>query len=112
MIASPAGRTAHAVRPVHLPRRVPITQLIGYAAGALTVASYVPQTVRVWRTHQVRDLSYGMFALLILACALWVLFGVLLASWPIIIPNTLALLLNVAIFTAKVRFRRDPAVPR
>lgn len=83
-----------------------ITTLIGYAAGALTVASYVPQAIRVWRTRQVHDLSYGMFALLILACALWVLFGILLGSWPIIIPNSLAGLLNVAIFVAKVRFRR------
>lgn len=88
-------------------RRVTFTPLIGYAAGALTVASYAPQAVRVWRTRQVNDLSYGMFALLILACSLWVLFGILLTSWPIIITNTLAGLLNVAIFVAKIRFHRE-----
>ena len=84
-----------------------ITPLIGYAAGALTVASYVPQAIRVWRTRKVNDLSYGMFALLVVSCALWTAFGILLRSWPIIITNTLAGLLNVAIFTAKIRFHQD-----
>ena len=36
---------------------------LGYAAGFLTVASFVPQVVRTWRTKQTEALSVGTFAL-------------------------------------------------
>ena len=39
-------------------------EYLGYAAGVLTVVSFLPQVVRAWRTRKVEDLSFGMFALL------------------------------------------------
>ncbi len=77
---------------------------VGYAAGALSVSSYVPQTIRAWRTRKTDDLSYGMFALLMLASALWIAFGVLVDQWPVILPNAGCLIFAFAIFCAKLRY--------
>ena len=38
---------------------------LGYVAGMVTVASFLPQVVRAWRTRQTRDLSLASLALLI-----------------------------------------------
>lgn len=78
---------------------------IGYVAGILTVLSYVPQVVRVWKTRETKDLSYGMFALLVTASVLWITYGVMSTQWPVIATNVGCGVLNVAILAAKVKFR-------
>lgn len=81
------------------------TPYVGYTAGFLTVISYFPQVLRVWRTRQTRDLSYGMFALLVTASVLWVVYGVLSIQWPVIIPNVCVLILSLSILIGKIRYR-------
>lgn len=79
--------------------------LLGYVAGAITVASFLPQVVRAWRTKRTRDLSLGTFALLITAGTLWMVYGVLTRDWPVVATNGGMVLLNLALATAKVRYR-------
>ena len=78
---------------------------IGYVAGALTVLSFLPQVLRAWRTKQTKDLSLGMFVILITAGLLWLAYGVITSDWPVIATNGGMVLLNVAILVAKLRFR-------
>ena len=95
---------AHIARGSHRAREEdPISAAcVGYAAGALTVASYVPQAVRVWRTKETKDLSYGMFDLLVTASALWITYGAISSQSPLIATNVACGLLNVAILVAKL----------
>lgn len=76
---------------------------VGYAAGALTVISFLPQVVRAWRTRETHDLSLCTFAMLMLAGALWLTYGVLRTDWPVIATNSGLVLLNGALLLAKVR---------
>ena len=78
---------------------------LGYAAGVLTVGSFLPQVVRAWRTKQTRDLSLAMFALLITSGSLWVVYGILNSDWPVIATNGGLVALNGALAAAKVRYR-------
>lgn len=78
---------------------------LGYGAGVITVISFVPQVVRAWRTKQTRDLSLGSFALLITAGSLWVIYGASSRDWPVVATNSGMVVLNVALATAKVRYR-------
>lgn len=79
-------------------------EYFGYFAGCLTVASFLPQVIRTWKTKQVRDLHLGMFTLLVTASALWVIYGVIIGSWPVILTNVGMVVLNGSIAIAKVRF--------
>jgi MtN3 and saliva related transmembrane protein len=79
-------------------------QYLGYFAGSLTVVSFLPQVIRTWRTRQTRDLSLGMFALLVTASSLWILYGFMIGSWPVIATNIGMVALNGALVTAKVRY--------
>ncbi len=77
---------------------------LGYFAGFLTVASFVPQVIRTWRTRHARDLSLGMFTLLVTASSLWIVYGAIIGSWPVILTNAGMVALNGALAVAKLRF--------
>jgi MtN3 and saliva related transmembrane protein len=73
---------------------VETTDLLGYVAGALTTFAIVPQIRKVWRTGAAADISVSTIAVLIVGVCLWTAYGVINRSWPIIITNGLAVLLD------------------
>lgn len=81
-----------------------LTPYVGYAAGALTVLSLIPQVLRAWRTKQTKDLSVRTFLLLITAGVLWLTYGFLASDTPVIATNAGMVVLNGAILGAKLRY--------
>ena len=81
-----------------------VIHYLGYLAGTLTVFAFLPQVIRTWQSRQTRDLSLGMFAFLITASSLWIVYGVVIGDWPVIITNIGMVTLNLAIAAAKVRY--------
>jgi MtN3 and saliva related transmembrane protein len=77
---------------------------LGYLAGTLTVVSFLPQVFRTWRSRKTGDLSLGMFSLLVTASTLWIIYGIIINDWPVIITNVGMVLLNGSIGVAKVRY--------
>jgi MtN3 and saliva related transmembrane protein len=84
---------------------MPTALHLGYLAGALTVASFLPQLVRTWRTRQTKDLSVGMFGLLVVSAGCWTAYGVLTRDTPVIATNLSVVLLNAALVGAKLRYK-------
>lgn len=84
--------------------------LLGVAAGTLTTIAFVPQVLKTWRTRSGEDISTGMFLLFSSGVLLWLLYGVALDAMPIIIANSITLILALAIILLKMRYRtRDEA---
>ena len=79
--------------------------LIGYTAAALTTCSFVPQAWHTFRTRDVSGISLGMYSVFTIGVALWLLYGVLLGAWPIVIANAITVMLAGTILGMKVRFR-------
>ena len=79
---------------------------IGIVAGTLTTIAFVPQVLRVWRTRTARDLSLATFAIFTTGVGLWLVYGVMIASLPVILANAVTLLLAGAILVMKVAFDR------
>ncbi len=77
---------------------------IGGFAATLTTCSFIPQVWRVWRTKHTKDISLLMYTLFTVGVALWLIYGILLASWPIILANTITLLLAGMVLVLKLRF--------
>ena len=78
---------------------------LGYAAGVISVTSFLPQAVRAWRTQQTRDLSLSTFALLITAGTMWIVYGVARRDWPLIATNGGMVAVNVVLAAAKLRYK-------
>lgn len=81
-----------------------ITSTIGFIAAILTTASFAPQVVKVWRTRSAKDISLAMYSLFTLGIATWLLYGVLIDSWPVILANTLTLILAGSVLIMKLKF--------
>ena len=78
--------------------------LIGYMAATLTTGAFVPQAVKTIRTRETHAISFWMYAGFTVGVALWFVYGVALASWPIIAANAVSFLLAATILALKVRY--------
>ena len=81
-----------------------MTDWIGSAAAILTTTAFIPQAWKVWRTRHTADISMSMYILFTLGVALWLTYGILLESWPIIIANCITLLLAGIVLVMKIIF--------
>ncbi|HEY6134138.1 MAG TPA: SemiSWEET transporter [Rubrivivax sp.] len=92
---------------------MPMSDLIGYAAATLTTASFVPQALLTLRTRNVSGISLGMYSAFTLGTGLWLLYGLQLREWPIVVANALTLGLASVILVTKLsidwRAARRPA---
>jgi MtN3 and saliva related transmembrane protein len=77
---------------------------IGSIAATLTTCSFIPQVWRVWQTRHTQDISLLMYTLFTTGVALWLVYGILLGAWPIIIANGITLLLAGLVLILKLRF--------
>jgi MtN3 and saliva related transmembrane protein len=71
--------------------------LLGLAAGTLTTMAFVPQVVKTWQSKSAADISFGMFLLFSLGLLLWLLYGLAIHSAPIIVANSVTLILAIII---------------
>lgn len=81
-----------------------LTLLIGYAAAVAGTCIMIPQLVKTIRTKSVKDVSLGMLTVFLINCFLWVVYGLLITSWPVVISNALVFIILVIETALKVRY--------
>ena len=79
-----------------------LSELIGYLAAALTTCSFVPQALHTFRTRDVTGISLGMYSVFTVGIALWLVYGLALAAWPIVVANAITLVLAGTILGMKL----------
>jgi MtN3 and saliva related transmembrane protein len=77
--------------------------VVGYSAGFLATAAFVPQVAKTFRERSTRDISLGMYLLFCAGVFLWLLYGLLIGSWPVIVSNLVTLALSGAVLALKLR---------
>jgi len=82
-----------------------LLDIIGYCAAILTTASFVPQVWHTYRTRDVSGISLGMYGSFTVGVSGWLVYGLLLQAWPIVIANLITLMLALAILLMKLRYR-------
>ena len=86
--------------------------VLGAAAGLCTVGSFVPQVVKAWREGDTNAISLRMYLVLVAAFVLWLGYGVLIGSWPIMLVNVANLVLSAAILWLKLRDSKGSGLGR
>jgi len=81
-----------------------LVDYIGSLAATLTTIAFIPQAWQVWRTRHTHDISLGMYIAFTSGVAFWLMYGIMLESWPIIIANGITLVLAGAVLIMKIRF--------
>lgn len=85
---------------------ISLTDLIGALAACLTTLSFVPQAWLSFKTRDVSGVSLGMYSAFTVGVALWLAYGLLLGSWPMVIANMITLLLALAILGMRLVYGR------
>ena len=76
--------------------------LIAYAAGILTTASFLPQAILTIKTKDTSSLSLGMYSLFTLGVLCWLIYGIQSVNYAIIFPNAITLVLASCILFFKI----------
>ncbi len=80
-----------------------LENLIGGAAATLTTIAFVPQAYQSYKTRDLSGISLPMYAAFTLGVALWLVYGLLLGNWPIIIANAITLVLSSLVLFLKIK---------
>jgi MtN3 and saliva related transmembrane protein len=88
-----------------------LTNLIGTIAAVLTTIAFLPQAWRSWRTRNLSGVSLAMYSLFTIGVFLWLVYGILLGQWPIIVANAITFVLSCSILFLKIRHRDVPQHP-
>ena len=81
------------------------TDLIGYFSAFLTTFAFVPQAYHSWKTRDLSGVSLPMYSIFSLGVLGWIVYGALIASWPIIMANSVTLVLVCAVLCLKLKHR-------
>ncbi len=79
--------------------------VIGFAAGALTTLSLIPEVAKTVRMKETRDISMGWLGMVGAGNFLWLVYGLFLSSMPLIIANSLSLLLALIMVSLKLKYK-------
>lgn len=82
-----------------------IADTIGYAAATLTTLAFIPQVLHSWKTRDLSGVSLTMYGLFALGVGLWLIYGLALGSWPIIVANAITLALTGLVIVLKLMHR-------
>jgi MtN3 and saliva related transmembrane protein len=82
--------------------------VVGTLAATLTTLSFLPQAWLTLRTRDVSGISLSMYGTFTAGVALWLVYGVLLGAWPVIIANAVTLALAATILGLKLKYGGRP----
>ena len=80
--------------------------LIGSIAAVCSTAAFVPQVIRVWRLKRAEEISLITLLVLSIGSLVWLMYGLLISSWPVIVANGLTFALVLTILSLKVMWDR------
>ncbi|MCA1530820.1 MULTISPECIES: SemiSWEET transporter [Bradyrhizobium] len=79
-----------------------VNKLIGFAAATCTTVAYAPAAIKVWKTRSTGDISLGMFVVMVLGLALWLVYGLFSGDAPLVAANAITMVLAGGILLMKL----------
>ncbi len=83
-----------------------MTDVIGLVAGLLTTTAFIPQVLKIYNTKSGKDISSRMISMFSIGLVLWLIYGIIIHSTPVIVANAFTLVLALAIVVLKIRYSR------
>lgn len=81
--------------------------ILGYAAGALTTLTFLPQVIKTVKEKSAKDVSLNMFLIAAVNEVMWIMYGVLKNDMVIILTNSVVLLLSGTMIFLKLKYGRS-----
>ncbi len=81
-------------------------EYVGYLGVVLSSITFMPQVLHAWKTKSVGDLSIWMVLILIGNVSTWLLYGIVKDQLPMIIANSIILVLSFVMLYFKMTFKK------
>lgn len=81
-----------------------IENIVGFIAAACIAANMFPQIYKSWKTKQVDDVSLAMILLVLAGSFLWLVYGFLIMSLPVIVSDMLGTLTSFILLGLKLKY--------
>ncbi len=81
---------------------VPLIEYIGIAAGVLTTLSFLPQVIKIWQTRDASSISLLMYSFMCTGVLLWLIYGIAISSFSLIMANAVTLFLAGCVLFLKL----------
>ena len=81
-------------------------QVAGHAGAFLSAITFIPQVYIVWETKSAGDLSLAMLLIVFTSTIIWLIYGIALMLWPVIIANGIISVLSLLLVYFKLTFKK------
>ena len=78
--------------------------LIGLLAAACTTSSFLPQVMKTLKSKKTKDISLWMYAILSLGLFLWLVYGITIKDFPLIVANGISFSLSMSVLFFKIKY--------
>lgn len=82
------------------------TEIVGHLGATLSSITFIPQVYKAWKTKSVGDLSLAMMLIVFMSTVIWLVYGISLMLWPVILANGFICLLSDLLIYFKLTFKK------
>ena len=79
------------------------TSIFGWAASISMILGYMPQAIVTIRTRDTDGIAMPTFVMMGLGSLFFVIQGILIGNWPLVVTNVITTICSVIIVSIKVR---------
>lgn len=80
-------------------------ETIGLFGAFLSSITFIPQVYLAWKSRSVGDLSLNMILIVVISTIVWLVYGIALMLWPVIIANSIIFVLASLLMVFKITFK-------
>lgn len=79
-------------------------EYIGFIAGLFVSVSLLPQVIKSWKTKSTKDIALLWTLINLIGQVLWIVYGVGIVSYPLIIMSSITLVLTILLIMLKLKY--------
>ena len=80
-------------------------EIIGYLAGFIVAISLAPQVLKAWKTQSTKDISIAWNITYLIGLSLWIVYGIGIKSFPIIVTLSIENLMAISLIILKLKYK-------
>lgn len=81
-----------------------MVEILGFAAAFCTTFAFVPQALKTIQSRETASISLWMYAIFTTGVFLWLIYGLAIHNWPVIISNAMTFALAGTILWFKIKY--------
>ena len=82
-----------------------VFKYIGFFAALCTTIAFLPQAIKVYQTKSTKDISLLMFLIFTIGVFSWLIYGLIINDYPVILANAITLILSLFILLCKIKYK-------